>query len=55
MRFYKVNGINHRVYEPDDEMPLDLLVLKDWRCAQVGEWVMADDGCVIQILRKGKM
>ena len=55
MRIYKVNSIEHKVYEPDDEMPSDLLVLKNWRYGQVGEWVMADDGCVIQILRRGKM
>jgi len=55
MRYYKVNGIEHRVYDDDDEMPLDLLVLKDWRVGQVGEWVMADDGSVIQILRRGTM
>jgi hypothetical protein len=55
MRVYKVNGINHRVYDSDDELPSDLLVLKDWRIGMVGEWVMADDGSVIQILRRGKM
>ena len=49
MRTYKVNGLEHRVYDPDDEMPLDLLVLRDWRLGQVGEWVMADDDSVIQI------
>ena len=55
MRTYKTNGIDHRVYDPDDEMPTDILVLRDWRVGQVGEWVMADDGSVIQILRRGKM
>ena len=55
MRFYKVNGTNHVVYDPDDEMPSDLLVIRDWRHGQVGEWVMADDGSVIQILRRGNM
>ena len=55
MRIYKVNGVNHKVYEPDDEMPLDLLVLSDWKKGLVGEWVMADDECVIQILRRGNM
>ena len=55
MRIYKVNGIEHKVYDPDDEPPSDLLVLRDWRIAQVGEWVMADDDSVIQILRRGKM
>tara|TARA_R110002012_G_C11622642_1_gene609150 strand:+ start:286 stop:1014 length:729 start_codon:yes stop_codon:yes gene_type:complete len=55
MRYYKVNGIEHRVYDDDDEMPLDLLVISNWRYGQVGEWVMADDGSVIQILRRGTM
>tara|TARA_Y100000593_G_scaffold94065_1_gene191449 strand:+ start:3018 stop:3752 length:735 start_codon:yes stop_codon:yes gene_type:complete len=55
MRLYKVNGIEHKVYDSDDEIPLDLLVLSDWRLGQVGEWVMADDESVIQILRRGKM
>ena len=55
MRVYKINGVDHRVYDSDDEMPLDLLVLRDWRLGQVGEWVMADDDSVIQVLRRGKM
>lgn len=55
MRHYKVNGIEHRVYDSDDEMPLDLLVISNWRHGKVGEWVMADDGSVIQILRRGTM
>ena len=55
MRSYRANGIDHKVYDEDDEMPLDLLVLKDWRVGQVGEWVMTDDCSVIQILRRGKM
>ena len=55
MRIYKVNGMDHKVYEPDDEVPLDLSVLSDWRIGQVGEWVMADDECVIQVLRRGSM
>ena len=55
MRVYKVNGAEHKVYDADDEMPLDLLVISDWRNGRAGEWVMADDGSVIQILRRGKM
>jgi len=55
VRSYRANGIDHKVYDEDDEMPLDLLVLKDWRVGQVGEWVMTDDCSVIQILRRGKM
>ena len=55
MREYRVNGINHRVYEPDDTLPEDLVVIKNWREADLGDWVVADDECVIQILRRGKM
>ena len=55
MRTYKISNIVHKVYEPDDEMPPDLLVLSDWRNGQVGEWVIADDDCVIQVLRRGTM
>jgi hypothetical protein len=54
MRLYKVNGVSHRVFEDLEEVPGDINVLK-WKDADVGDWVKADDGCVIQILRKGKM
>ena len=54
MRFYKVNGLDHTVYESEDELPKDLKII-NWRAADVGDWVKADDGCFIQILRKGKM
>ena len=54
MRTYKVNSITHRVYDPDD--PVHFLDIKDnWREGMVGDWVKADDGCVIQILRRGTM
>ena len=54
MRFYKVNGLDHTVYESEDELSKDLKII-NWRAAEVGDWVKADDGCFIQILRKGKM
>ena len=54
MRFYKVNKITHTVYDPDDKLP-DNITLVNWRDAEVGDWVKADDECYIQILRKGKM
>ena len=54
MRFYKVKGLDHTVYESEDELPKDLKII-NWRAADVGDWVKADDGCFIQILRKGKM
>jgi len=43
------------VYEPNDPLPRNLNVLEDWRDGHVGDWVLADDGCVIQVLRRGKM
>ena len=54
MRIYKVNGIEHKVFEDLEEVPSDYSIL-DWKEADVGDWVKADDGCYIQILRKGKM
>jgi len=55
MRHYKVNKIQHTVFESIEEVPQDITFLRDWRDSHVGDWVLADDGCIIQILRKGKM
>ena len=55
MRQYLIKKISHRVYEPNDPLPRNLNVLEDWRDGHVGDWVLADDECVIQILRRGKM
>ena len=55
MREYTVNRLTHRVFDEDDELPRGLVVQGDWRKAQIGDWVKADDGCIIQILRKGEM
>ena len=55
MRHYKINKIQHTVFENIEEVPKDITFLRDWRDSHVGDWVLADDGCIIQILRKGKM
>ena len=55
MRHYKVNGIEHRVYDPDDAIPEELEINDDWRKGQIGQWVRTDDDCVLQILRRGRM
>ena len=55
MREYRVNRIKHCVYDDIAETPKTVKVIDDWRVWQVGDWVQTDDGCVIQILRKGKM
>ena len=55
MRYYKVNKIEHRVYDPDDAIPEELEINDDWRKGQIGQWVRTDDDCVLQILRRGRM
>ena len=55
MRHYKVNKINHTVFESMDEVPSDIEVKERWRSGEVGDWVLADDGCIVQVLRKGSM
>ena len=53
MRTFKVNGAFHNVYEINESPPVK--VMGDWRKGNIGDWVESDDGCVIQILRKGSM
>ena len=55
MRFYRVNGIEHKVYEPDDILPDGLIVQSNWRKGNIGDWVKADDDCILEILRQGTM
>ena len=55
MRHYTVNNIQNTVFDSEDEVPADIKYKKDWRKANLFDWVLADDGCVIQILRKGDM
>ena len=55
MRHYTVNNIQYTVCESEDELPPNVCPKKDWRKGDVFDWVLADDGCYIQILRKGKM
>ena len=55
MRHYKVNGINHTVFDSVEEVPPETQYLEDWRDGHINDWVKTDDGCVIQILRKGSM
>ena len=55
MRVYKVNRIEHTVFDSTEEVPEDISYLTNWRKGVIGSWVLADDECVIQILRKGTM
>lgn len=43
------------MFEPEDQLPQSLKVVRDWRDGEVGDWVEADDECVIQVLRRGQM
>jgi hypothetical protein len=38
-----------------EEVPSGIEYLEDWRNGRVGDWVKADDECVIQILRRGSI
>tara|TARA_Y100000310_G_scaffold236578_1_gene239780 strand:- start:2123 stop:2869 length:747 start_codon:yes stop_codon:yes gene_type:complete len=53
MREHTVKDITHIVYESKDEIPTNLVYLPDWKDGDVGDWVLADDGCIIQVLRVG--
>ena len=55
MRYYKVNKIQNTVYDSEDEVPADIKYIRDWRKGKLFDWVLADDGCGIQVLRKGDM
>jgi len=55
MRTYKASGSFHTVYDERDELPENIVLTRNWREAKIGDWVEADDGCYIQILRRGAM
>jgi hypothetical protein len=47
--------MEHRVFDPGDSIPKGLIIQSDWRKGRVGDWVKADDECVIEVLRQGIM
>ena len=55
MRVYRVNGIEHKVFDSEDPLPDGLIVQSNWRDGEVGDWVKADDDCVLEVLRQGIM
>ena len=55
MRHYKVNRIEHTVFDNIDEVPSSISYKVDWRDGRLSDWVLAADGCIIQILREGIM
>lgn len=55
MKYYTVKGIKHTVYENEREVPPHVNIVRNWRLGNIDDWVLTDDECVIQILRKGTM
>ena len=55
MRSYKLKDVEHKVYEDESELPEGFTFKEDWRDSTVGDWVLADDGCYIQVLREGRL
>ena len=55
MSTYKISNTYHKVFDDKEELPSGVDVIPEWRDAKIGDWVEADDGCYIQILRRGKM
>ena len=53
MREYVVKKIVHRVYDDATEVPGNVIIQPDWKVAEIGDWVLCDDGSVIEILRQG--
>tara|TARA_R100000808_G_C2145859_1_gene153712 strand:+ start:1658 stop:2383 length:726 start_codon:yes stop_codon:yes gene_type:complete len=55
VRYYKVKGIKHIVYDSEIEVPPSVKIVRNWRMGNIGDWVLTDDECIIQVLRKGAM
>ena len=55
MRTYKAYGKDHKVYENRSEVPQGIDVLDNWRDGEFGDWVLADDECIVQILKLTKV
>ena len=55
MEYKKIKGNRHYIYDSVEEYhsenPGKLGVESDWRSAKEGDWVMSDDGRVIQLLK----
>jgi hypothetical protein len=62
MKSKEIKGVEHKVfedtkdfneyYENEDDRPN---VMFDWRVANEGDWVLADDGGIVQILKKSSI
>ena len=55
MRSYTISKVDHVVYDDVTELPDGFNYSSNWREAEIGDWVQADDGSIVQILRSGIM
>jgi phosphopantetheinyl transferase (holo-ACP synthase) len=55
VRQYKIGKKTHPVFESDDEVPSGIKIIDNWRNAEIGEWLRADDGNILQALRVNKV
>ena len=57
MDFKTIKDVNHYLYDNIDEFRAfghKEDVVTDWRKGNQGDWILTDDGCICQILKKGK-
>jgi len=55
MRTYTIKGQEHIVYDLESELPDEIVINPDWKNARDGDWVRADDGAYIQVLKRKKL
>ena len=58
MRYQSIKKIRHYVYENIEDYrlhnPDGMEPISDWRIADEGDWVYADDKCIVQLLKVSK-
>lgn len=45
----------HTFYEPAEAENIGLIVVDDWRESEEGDWILSDDGWVVQVLKTGRL
>jgi|TARA_B100001964_G_scaffold50319_1_gene56681 phosphopantetheinyl transferase (holo-ACP synthase) len=55
VRKYKIGKTFHPVFEDEEEIPENIRIIENWREGELGDWIKADDGNVIQALRVNKV
>ena len=58
MQYKKIKGKKHFVYDDIDEYAKNnnnSKDVKDWHTSKEGDWVKADDGGIVQVLRRGSI